>query len=377
MRPAEEILSRILDWLEEQVDLAHREQVAKRHRDVLYWRAVDRPPVSLVCPASGRFPAFPYAEGFDDPVKMMVNELVRPSVHPCQCVVRSAETGDDFPWQIRSNHGVIIIASLFGAQTWLLGDNMPWVRPIGEEGVRQALDQGIPDLHGGVADKVFATMALYQQKLAEYPKCRQAIHITQPDLQGVMDILHLLWGGDLFVHLYDDPALIHEAMDLIAQTYIAFLQEVQQYTTDQVGEGCIYLHWAIMRGNFLLKNDTPVMVSAQMYEEFIRPHDEQIMQACGGGGIHFCSSADHCRDQLVATEGLTGIDFGQPELNDLDAWYQALGEKNAAIMNLLYPGQDIANGAYRRRFPTGVSFATTVDDIRQGQELMAAVNARV
>ena len=178
----EDVLNRILDWLEEHVDLQHRRQAEKRHRDVVYWRAVDRPPVSLVCPPSGRFTAFTYREGFDDPVKMMVNELVRPSVHPCQCVLSSAETGDDFPWQIRSNHGVIIIASLFGAQTWLLGDDMPWARSIGIEGLRRALDRGIPDLRSGVAGRVFETMTFYREKLAEYPKCSQAIHVTQPDL---------------------------------------------------------------------------------------------------------------------------------------------------------------------------------------------------
>ena len=190
-----------------------------------------------------------------------------------------------------------------------------------------------------------------------------------------MDILHLLWGGDLFLKFYDDPVLIHEAMNLIAQTYIAFLREVQQYATDDAGEGCIHLHWGVLRGNLLLKNDTALMLSPRMYGEFIQPYDEQIMRACGGGCIHFCGSGDHCRQQLTATAGLTAIDFGQPELNDLDTWYQTLGENQAAIVCLSYPEEQIADGTCRRRFPTGAAFATTVADVAAGRQLMKTLNS--
>jgi len=379
MTEPEEALEQVLEWIEEHIDLEHVREVEKRHRDVLYYRSVDRPPVSVACDPSPEFPYFPYAEGFYDQTKMMVNELVRPFCHDkadVPSVVSSLETGDDFPLQIRANYGVTVISSLFGAEVVVRDGSMPWVRPIGREKVIAALDKGVPDLHGGVGGRVIETMDFYRTKLADYPRARQAIHVTQPDLQGTFDNLHLLWGKDLFVGLYDEPELVHKALDLVAQTYSAYVKEIRPHTTEDVGEDCIALHWGVLRGNVILKNDTSIMVSPQAYAEFVRPHDEQIFAACGPGAIHFCGSADHLRDEMLATQGLTTHDFGQPEMNDLAAWYRQARERNISFMHMLYPSEDILSGQYRQQFPTGMQFVTKVADVAAGRRLMEAVRGQ-
>jgi len=379
MAEPEAVLEQVLEWVEEHIDLEHVREVEKRHRDVIYYRPVDRPPVSVGCDPSVQFPYFPYAEGFHDQAKMMVNELVRPFCHDKAngaSVVSSLETGDDFPLQIRANYGVVIIASLFGAEVVVRDGSMPWVRPIGRDAVVAALDRGIPDLHGGLGGRVMQTMDFYQEKLADYPRASQAIHITQPDLQGTLDNLHLLWGKDLFIGLYDEPELVHETLDLVAQTCSAYLDEVRPHTTEDVGEDCIAVHWGVLRGNLILKNDTPIMVSPQAYAEFVRPHDEQIFAACGPGAIHFCGSADHSRHEMLATQGLTTLDLGQPEMNDLVRWYQQARERNISFMDMLYPQEDILSGQYRQQFPTGMQFVTKVADVVAGRRLMEAVRGQ-
>jgi len=376
MAEPEAVLDQVLEWIEEHIDLEHVRQVEKRHRDVIHYCPVDRPPVSAACDPSPQFPYFPYAEGFHDQAKMMVNELVRPFCHTkpnSPSVVSSLETGDDFSLQIRANYGVTTIASLFGAEVVVKGTSYPWAKPIGREAVVAALDSGIPDLHGGPGGRVIRTMDFYQEKLAGYPRARQAIHVTQPDMQGTLDNLHLLWGKDLFLSFYDELELVHEALDLIAQTYSAYLDEVRAHTTEDVGEGCIALHWGVLRGNLILKNDTPIMISPQTYDEFVRPHDEQIFAACGPGAIHSCGSADHSRDEILATQGLTTLDLGQPEMNDLALWYGQAQKRNICFMRLPYPEQDILSGQHRQRFPTGMQFVTKVADVAAGRRLMDAV----
>ncbi len=376
MAEPEAVLNQILEWIEEHIDLEHVRQVEQRHRDVIHYRPVDRPPVSVACEPSSEFPYFPYAEGFHDQVKMMVNELVRPFCHDTAnvpSIVSSLETGDDFPLQIRANYGVTIIASLFGAEVVVKGTSYPWAKPIGREAVVAALDSGIPDLHGGLGSRVMETMGFYHEKLADYPRARQAIHVTQPDLQGALDNLHLLWGKDLFIGLYDEPELVHEALDLIAQTYSAYLDEVRPHTTEDVGEDCIVLHWGVLRGNLILKNDTPIMISPQIYDQFVRPHDEQIFAACGPGAIHFCGSADHSRDEILATQELTTLDLGQPEMNDLALWYGQAQERKICFMRLLCSEEDILSGQYHQQFPTGMQFVTKVADVAAGRRLMEAV----
>ena len=252
-------------------------------------------------------------------------------------------------------------------------NSFPWIRPIGREAVAAALDTGIPDLHGGVGGQVMQTMDFYREKLADYPRAREAIHVTQPDLQGTFDNLHLLWGKDLFLGLYDEPELVHEALDLVAQTYSPYVDEVRLHTTEDIGEDCIALHWGVLRGNFILKNDTSIMVSPQAYQEFVRPHDEQVFAACGVGAIHFCGSADHLRDEMLATPGLTTLDFGQPQMNDMAKWYEQARKRNISFMHMLYPPEDILSGQYRQQFPTGMQFVAKMADVAAGRQLMEAV----
>lgn len=371
-----DVLASVLVWLEERIDLAHLAEVEQRHRDAMNWRPLDRPPVSIKGADVVQFPRYPRHEEFDDPVKMMVNQLAHPLDELVPGLASSVLLKDDFPLQIQANHGVGIIASVFGAESRILGNGMPWVQPLGgPEKVAALLDRGVPDLNGGLLPKVLDTMSFYREKLAEYPKCNQAIHIIQPDLQGCMDILHLLWGSGFFLYFYDAPDLLHSLLDLIAETYIAVLKKISPYTTEQASEGCIYLHWALCRGRFLLKNDTPIMLSPEMYAEFVRPHDEKIFREFGEGGIHFCASGDHWREEFAATKGLSCVDYGQPDHNDMDAWYETLKKRRIAIMRLPYPSESITSAEYKERFPTGVSFSTWASSLEEGQRIMEAVRS--
>ena len=194
-------------------------------------------------------------------------------------------------------------------------------------------------------------------------------------MQGPVDNLHLLWGGELLVALYDEPELIHRCLDLMVQTYIALCQELRRYTTEQVGPEHICVHWGVLRGNLILKNDTGIMISPQQYAQFLRPYDEQIFAACGPGAIHFCGCADHSREEILPTQGLQTLDFGQPELNDFATWYEQARDRQISIMRVPWPREQFLSGAYREQFPTGVSFAVPVADVAEGRELMAALNA--
>jgi len=350
------VLDSVLAWLETRVDLTHLAEVDQRHRDVMHWRPVDRPPVSIKGVDVKEFPRYPSREEFKDPVKMMVNQLAHPLDELVPGVAASVLLKDDFPLQIQANHGVGIIASVFGAQSKIIGESTPWVEPLGGvQNVARLLDRGVPSLDTGLLPRVLETMSFYREKLEQYPRCSRAIHIIQPDLQGCVDILHLLWGSGFFLSFYDHSDLVHSLLELIAETYIAVLKKIQPYTTEDAGDDCIYLHWALCRGKLLLKNDSPIVVSPQMYAEFSRTYDEKILQEFGGGGVHFCGSADHWRQELAHTTGLRCVDFGQPDYNDMDAWYDTLKQRDISIMRLPYPSEQITSGEYKQRFPSGVS----------------------
>lgn len=368
-------LTQILEWVEERIDLAHGAAVEERHVKALQWEPVDHVPVSFFAPLAEPFVSYPYFEVFNDPTKMLVNELVGPEamLGASPSMINSVLIKDDLPLQIRANYGVGLIASLFGAESEVTGDNFPWVRPIGLAAVKRLVAGGVPDLQGGLFQRALDTMAYYREALAPYPKCRQAIHITQPDLQGPFDIAAQLWGGEIFTAFYDDPGFLRELLDLLAETYVLVCRKLAAASTEFAREGFIYLHLTICKGRCLLKDDSSVMLSPRLYTEFIRPANEKVLQAMGGGGIHFCGSGDQWRSEFVDTDGLVAVDFGQLYLNDVLAWAATLRERRLPVVNTHWTRDAFVQSDPVRLFPTGASLAVVVDSLDEVREIMEGV----
>jgi hypothetical protein len=304
---------------------------------------------------------------------MLVNELVGPGVAwgpSSLSIVNSVRIKDDFPPQVRANYGVGLIPSLFGAEVRVLEGNMPWTRPVGPEALKRRIERGVPETSGGLFRRALDTMAFYKEALSPYPRCRQVIRITQPDLQGPFDIAAQMWGGDIFTGFYDCPAFLRELLDLIAETYILVCRELAAASTETLRDGFIYLHFGIIRGTCLLKDDTAVMLSPGLYSEFIRPVNEKVLVALGTGGIHWCGSGDHWRGQLVETEGLTSLDWGNPEMQDLHIWAAVLAERRLPVSRMGWDVGLFSDLAPDRLFPTGAYFTVRADTLEQAQDLI-------
>ena len=121
-------LNRLLNHLEDRVDPDEQAAISDRYQKSLNWEAVDRPPLCLTypLPMDCPFRPFPHREVFDDPEKMLHNQLV--CAFNASLVCHPA-VGDDLPFSIRADFGTTIIASLFGARIEQVGDDPPWVLP--------------------------------------------------------------------------------------------------------------------------------------------------------------------------------------------------------------------------------------------------------
>jgi hypothetical protein len=361
----------ILEWIEERLDLAQAAAAEERHLRAMSWQAVERPPVTVSVPAPEPFHIYPYHEAFDDPAKMLVNELVGPGMvwgAGSPSIVNSVVLRDDFPLQIRANYGIGIMASLFGAEIHVVEDNMPWVQPIGRARLAQA--HGVADLDRGLLPRALETMAYYREALAPYPKCTQAIHITQTDLQGPFDVAAQLWGGEIFTAFRDEPDLLRELLARIGETYVRACRTVAAASTAAAGGDCIYLHFTICRGNCLLKDDSSIMLSPSTYAEFVRPANERVLEALGGGGIHWCGSGQHWRPEFLATGGLRCIDWGNPEKLDLPGWEAALRARRLPVAQMQWDAARFLELRPDRLFPTGAAFTVSARDMAEGTALL-------
>ncbi len=367
---SESVVRKLLQYFESRLDLDHIRTVADRHRRALCYEPVDRLPLVLYVPYEGRdYPLYPIAETLHDPSKMMVNQLLQGFTSLYHLV----DLRTDTPFCLRANMGVTLIASMFGAQIELRGNEQPWVRPLdGIDAIRALVDAPVPDLDRGLLPRALEHYAYFRHLLAGYPKCEQAFQLTLPDLQGPFDIAELLWGSDIFLALYDAPELVDALLRKITDTLLAVYGCVQTYVREDIRPDGQYQHATGVKGKLLIRSDTSViMVAPPMYADMILPHDARLAQALGGAGIHFCGDGSRQIDTLLTMPGLQSLDFGQSFMMDMDAIYAKAREQQIALARVQLRDDRQTAGALLKRFPTGVNLMREVSSVAQAQRAWA------
>ena len=237
---------------------------------------------------------------------------------------------------IRANYGTGILSSVFGADIFMMDrihNTLPTTRAIPESELRKIVEKGIPDIMNGLGRKVFEFAEFLNEALKPYPKIRQFVRVYHPDLQGPLDICELLWGSGFFYALYDDPDFVHSFLSLITNTYEVFMKEWFKFypAADDINP-----HWLCLyfRGKVLIRNDSAMNLSLDLYDEFARPYDKKLLDAFNGGAVHFCGRGDHYIESLCSIDSLYAVNISQPHLNDMEKIYQNTVDKKIRILAL-------------------------------------------
>ncbi|MBE6588948.1 MAG: hypothetical protein E7643_02100 [Ruminococcaceae bacterium] len=237
---------------------------------------------------------------------------------------------------IRANYGTGILSSLFGAEIFIMpyeNNTLPTTRILGDtERIREMAEGRIPDLECGFGRQVFEFGEICRELFSKYPKISKYVPVYHPDLQGPLDIAELLWGGEMFYAMYDEPELVHEALSLITDTYTAFMERWNKLFPPRTD---MNTHWRSLyyRGTILIRNDSAMNLSPDFYREFSIPYDQRLLDRFGGGAIHFCGRGDHYIEALSELRGLYGVNMSQPHLNDMEKIYQNTVDKGIKLLS--------------------------------------------
>jgi uroporphyrinogen-III decarboxylase len=254
-------------------------------------------------------------------------------------VYAGASLRDDRMYTIRANYGVGTMASLFGCRISLTMNNMPWCEALSEKDLMEALDRGVPDVTtAGLAPRVLETEQFYRDTLSKYPNLSRAVRIFICDTQGPFDTAHLVMGHRIYTEIYDNPALVHRLLDLVTETSNRFTQ-VQK---ELIGEDNDWSYHSQMkvRGGIRICEDAPTNISAHSYLEFCRPYNERMLAEFGGGWIHYCGNGRQILPHVLDTPGVLGINFGNPEMQDLEALYDVTSKRGIGIISWSRPLTD-------------------------------------
>ena len=349
-----ESLKSLLKVLEQTLQPEWVQNSDERHRQALDWEPVERLPlvVSYPYPKTARIQPFPHGDVFDDPEKMLFNELV----HAFDTsILLHSELPDDLSFTIRANFGTVVIASLFGGLVEQRGDNPPWIRHFGTlDEFKTLFDKDLLDFSQGICPQIIERYQFYRNVLSDYPNLQKCVKIVLPDLQGPLDSLELLRGSEIYSDFILDPELVDKGLRLMAEAQVGFARHLQQYTTDGT-DGFTHQHAVAVKGNILIRNDSAIMISPEMYANQVAPYDELVLNRLGGGGVHSCGKIDFNVPEIFRLDSIKCFDFGQSYLNDIDSIYPMAQEKKIPLLRLRPNKEELISGKILKRFPTGVS----------------------
>lgn len=157
-------------------------------------------------------------------------------------------------------------------------------------------------------------------RIMDYFLAHADLPVVFTDCQGPMATAFQIAGYDNFCYwMQDDPARIHALMDKITDALIAWVK-FQKARTGQPLNGCCYpLSVKLPEGfgGVWLADDDSVIINAELYREFVKPYNEKLLAAFGGGCIHYCGTSTQNIDNYCQTKGVTVINNFM--LDDFDA----------------------------------------------------------
>jgi len=239
---------------------------------------------------------------------------------------------------VRANYGTPILAMVFGGELFMMPDDtdtLPACRPFDDApaALRRIAEADEPTLENPYLQRVFDTTRQIAEIQSTYPRIGRWVRAYHPDLQGPIDVLDLLLGAATFELLYDEPGLVHAALDRITTTYARVMKAWQ--TLSGVAASDVAHHWAMLhRGTLMIRNDSAMNISGDMFDEFIRPYDQRLLDEFGGGAIHACGRVDHFINRLSTMRGYFAMNLTQPHLNDMDKCFAATIDQGMQLIGL-------------------------------------------
>ena len=263
-----------------------------------------------------------------------INDFPTMALHQL-CEVSNQLASGNAVLSVRCNYGTPILPSLFGVEiieSTREMNTLPGCKPLGRESIEKMINLGIPHLKSGLGGKVLEMAKIFVDLFEDRPLLKKHIHIYHPDLQGPIDALEMIWGSEIFLDFFDEADLIHKALTLVSDTYIAFMNEVEKIVPPKT-DG-VSVHWGhVHKGRILTRVDSAMNLSPEMFDTFVLPYEKKILNTYGGG-MHACGKVDHYIDRLDQIEGLSAFNMSQPHMNDMEKVYKNTVDKGIVIIGL-------------------------------------------
>ena len=189
-------------------------------------------------------------------------------------------------------------------------------------------------------------------KYLDFFRKNSDLPVVITDCQGPLTTAFQIAGYDKFCYwMLDDPGRIHKLMSLVTDALIDWVRFQKQRAGQQMNGGAFPLSVKIPDGygGVWMSDDDSVIMSADLYREFVKPYNERLLRAFGGGCIHYCGNSTQNIENYALTEGLTAINnFNLDNIEAAAKMRRALREKGIVYMACDFAPSDSRIGPYYR-----------------------------
>ena len=216
------------------------------------------------------------------------------------------EIDDDFVPYLMPWFGTVVTASALGCQIEFRPKMDPAANP------RYYPVRTVEDVHRlEIPDPEKAGLMPDVLKCLKYMKSNSFLPVGITDFQGPLTTANQLMGYDKLIYLmYDHPKVMHELMDKVTETLITWVKKqkgvIGEPLTECIGDQQVYTG---RNAGVWFSDDDAVLMSVKTYREFVVPYNSRILEAFGGGCLHYCGNATHHADSFLATKGLKALNI--------------------------------------------------------------------
>lgn len=182
------------------------------------------------------------------------------------------------------------------------------------------------------------------KELIDYYKAHTPpeIKIGYPDLQGPVNIAHIIVGTELFVAMYEEPERVHHLLQMITDFLLQCFTVLPQW----IGEDRLI---PFVLATKRIAECSVNLMSRETYREFGLPYDRQIAEFHGEIGIHTCNGLHVFEETLRGLPNVRYTEWGIvasafAPCTPLEDALQEVGERQI----ILSGGQELWEGDYEQ-----------------------------
>ena len=304
------LLDAVCDSIAERLNADTVATAKMRQADAIAGRSADYIPMTFAVPVpeAADMPEFNWAEQFHDPAKSLFMQLKND-------VLRHVATDSDFVPAVRADTGVVNCTSVFGAEYTVPEHTKPAItKHISKQVVAEfQLPEDISSL--GVMPNMIEHMQHHSDVLRDHG-LDELVTVHHCDQQGPFDIAALARGHEILLDLHDDPAFVHDLMQKSTDIYVAVSKLCKSINGEPLSGGNVSGYW-MDNGGVRMCGDSDILVSAELFSEFIQPYQQQAFAVFGGGWLHYCGGSAgynrleglHLHELYAQIDGLRGLNW--------------------------------------------------------------------